>query len=340
MNTRRSFFSVGRAAAVALLVLAVLTGATTPVQAQAKKRNPSSKVYFAEVHGDAMIDTGEVVDDLARRSVYNAQGTIIETKKADKSADGAKAFSTMVYSNGTGAFFDADTRVELKQFVQEPFTPNRTDMETEPSISQTSAFISRGTVGLCTSKLVAGSKMTYQTALGAVNVRGRKVVIEATNEVTKISMLEGESTVRAGSQELGGHTLRAGEQAVIRRGAAGQPNQIQISRIPPQETPELEDKVSMACKAKKTVYFEVRERPAGSIEAASEVALTEAEKDATGETITSGPVDAFDGNSASNATTVSAGRTTQVIVPVEVVSPNLPVQNQVSPDYLHSRPSR
>jgi len=70
----------------------------------------------------------------------------------------------MVYSNGTGIYFDPDTRMEIRKFVQEPFTPNRADMETEPSISQTQTFLSRGLVGLCTSRLVAGSSMVYQTA--------------------------------------------------------------------------------------------------------------------------------------------------------------------------------
>jgi hypothetical protein len=346
MNTRRNPLPLGPGAFLAVLSVAALV-ATTPVQAQSKKKNPSSKVYFAEVHGDAIIDTGEVVDDLSRRAVYNAQGTIIETKPADKAGDRGKAYSTMVYSNGTGAYFDPDTRVELKQFAQEPFTPNRTDMDVEPSISQTSAFVARGTVGLCTSKQVAGSKMNYQTSLGTVNVRGRKVVIEATNDETKISMLDGESTVRAGSQELGGHTVRAGQQAIIRRGANGQPNQIRIMPIPPQEAPRLEEKVDMACKAKKTVYFEVRERtPDGKETVVTESATEkEAEKEAEKQSEAAGgdaaptnaAITAFDGNSASNFTatnTTATAGSTREIVPVEVVSPNLPVQYTVSPAML------
>jgi len=52
-------------------------------------------------------------------------------------SDKEKTYSSMVYSNGTGIYFDPDTRMEIRKFVQEPFTPNRADMETEPSISQT-----------------------------------------------------------------------------------------------------------------------------------------------------------------------------------------------------------
>src|SRR5665213_3370383 len=95
----------------------------------APKKNPTSKFYVADVDGEAQIDTGDRVDDLNKKSVYNAEGTVIETKP--------KASNAMVFSNGTGIFFDEDTRVEVKHFEQEPFVPNRTDMDTEPSISQT-----------------------------------------------------------------------------------------------------------------------------------------------------------------------------------------------------------
>jgi hypothetical protein len=208
----------------------------------------------------------------------------------------------MVYSYGTGAFFDADTRVEIRRFVQEPFTPNRTDLEVEPSISQTQAFIARGTVGLCTSKLVAGSLMTYHTPHGSVNIRGRKVVIESNDDITKISMLEGDGTVRAGPNDLGGQLLRPGEQAIIRRGDPGQPNRVEIRRIPPADLPQLDERVDMACLARRTVYFEVQDSPGG--EGGDGSALT-----------------------AFNA----ADGSTRELVPIETVPVNMPVQFTVSP---------
>ncbi len=279
------------------------------LHAQSRNKNPSSKLYVSDVAGDAQIDTGQSVEDLNKRSVYSAEGTVIETKRPDPTHDRAKAYSTMVYSNGTGAFFDADTRVEIKKFAQEPFVPTRSDMEVEPSISQTQAFVSRGTVGLCTSKLVAGSNMTYSTPLGSVNIRGRKVVIQAAENETKISMLEGESTVRAGSMDMGGHTIHAGEQAIIRPGLPGQPNSIQIVKIPEAEAKQLDDKVAMACMAKRTVYFEVRGRQQEN-----------------------GEVSAFNGD---GTTTRSAGDPITTangdIVAVPLVPSRLPVQFTVSP---------
>lgn len=284
------------------------------------KRNPASKLYVTDVSGEAQIDTGESVDDLAKRSVYTAQGSIIATKKPDKNEKSSKYYSTMVYSNGTGAFFDADTRVEIRKFVQEPFVPTRTDNEVEPSISQTQAFVSHGTVGLCTSKLVAGSTMSYSTPLGSVNIRGQKIVIQAESNVTKISMLEGESTVRAGAMDMGGHTVHSGEQAIIRPGAPGQPNVIEIRKIPGAESAALDDRVAMACMAKKTVYFEVRGRQ---------------QSNSSSNGGGNGEVDAF--NTQTAATRVAGGPFTAAdgeIVAIPVAPTQLPVQYVVSPAAL------
>ena len=326
-------FSVRRRACVPALGFAFVSLVVSSLSPNANaedKKNPASKVYFADVSGEARIDTGETVQDLAKRSVYNAQGTVIETNDEVKPEEKDKIYSTMVYSNGTGAFVDHNTRVEVKKFVQEPFTPNRTDMEVEPSISQTQAFVSHGAVGLCTSKLVAGSTMNYSTAQGAVNIRGRKVVIEANDNATKISMLDGESTVSGGAADLGGQVLHAGEQAVIRAGAAGQANTITISRIPASEATQLDDKVAMACMAKKTVYFEVKEHEIGAPSLAANAVGNPAAS--TGDA----PVTAFDSpaeNSRQNTSNI-----VREIVPVEVVPTSLPVQFTVSPSTI-SAPS-
>jgi len=305
---------------LALFTVATLLAGSGTAYAQGKKKNPASKVFFADVNGDTMIDTGDSIQDVAKRSVYTAQGTTIETKKSEPGDEANKSYSTAVYSNGTGAFFDSDTRVEVKNFVQEPFSPNRSDVDVEPSISQTSAFVSRGAVGLCTSKLVAGSVMSYQTPHGSVNIRGRKVVIEAQNNVTKISMLEGESTVRGGTVDMGGHILHAGEQALIRAGRQGEANEVEIRRIPPDEAPALDEKITIACNAKKTVYFEIRDKSETNGGPASGGTATGSEGE--------GRVSAFDGDSNSATNGASSGLE---IVPVEIVPINLPTQYTETP---------
>ena len=217
-----------------------------------RKKNPTSKFFVTDVEGQSQVNTGEKIEELTRKSVYSAEGTIVETKP--------DATNALVYSNGTGIFFDHDTRVEMRRFVQEPFTPNRADMEVEPSISQTQSFLARGVVGLCTSKLVAGSSMSYRTPYASVAIRGRKVVIETNEKFTKVSLLEGDVTVRGGEYDSGGQTLRPGQQAIVTPGRMGASNSIAIQSIPQGEIRALEDKVTVACMAKNTVYFEVANR--------------------------------------------------------------------------------
>jgi hypothetical protein len=276
--------------------------------AASQAKNPASKLFVTDVQGEGEIATGDKIEQIAKRSVHTAQGTIIETKKAEDDVQKDKNSSSMVYSNGTGLFLDSDTRLEIRKFVQEPFAPNRTDMDVEPSVSQTQAFLSRGSVGLCTSQLAAGSSMVYQTSNATINVRGRKIVIEANDKYTKVSMLDGESTIRGGmgsNIDLGGQSLHAGQQAIIQQGLPGEAPQVRIASIPPGEMSSLDDKVSMACIAKKTVYFEAIDPKTGG---------------------KSSPVTAFDNNGDPT--------TEQEIVPVEVVPANLPVQFTVSPARL------
>ena len=340
MQTHRAP-TVPRNSTVMTAVLLITLAASSTMTAEDKRKNPASKIYVSDVSGEAQIDTGDNIQELNKKSVYTAQGTVLETKKAEKEEDKAKTFSTMVFSNGTGAYLDQDTRVEMKKFQQEPFTPNRSDMDVEPSISQTQAFVSRGTVALCNSKMVAGSTMNYATSLGQVNIRGQKVVIESQDDITKVSMLEGESTVRSGGPDLGGRVLRSGEQAFIRRPSGGAAPQILIQKIPPAEAQKLDDKLAQACMAKKTVYFEVKERQiTDSRPGANESATGDTDpanaagKDGDNKSGPNpgSPVTAFDGNTG----TIGTSNVTREIVAVRVTPVELPVRFTISPAAITS----
>lgn len=221
-----------------------------------KKKNPTSKLYVADVDGESSINTGDKIDDLTKKSVYSAEGTIIETK--------SDASSALVLSNGTGILVDPNTKLEIKRFLQEPFSPNRNDMEVEPSVSQTKVFMPRGTVALCTSKLVAGSNMVYTTPQASISIRGRKVVMQCSGDTTTVSLIEGDVTVR-GDLTGGGESLKPGQQAIITRKSSSEPPVIKIQAIPKDQMKSIEDKVSIACMARKTVYFETPDKETNEI---------------------------------------------------------------------------
>lgn len=235
-----------------LLLASAMAGSMAFAQSSdGKRKNPTSKLYVADLEGIASINTGEKIEDLTKKSVYSAEGVVLETEP--------EAINSVVLSNGTGIAFDPDTRLEMRRFLQEPFSPNRSDLEVEPSVSQTSAFLPRGSIGLCTSKLVAGSTMNYSTRQANIAIRGRKVVIETTDTATTVSLVEGDVTVR-GEMMAGGQTLKPGQQAIITRPSNSEPPVIVVQQIPPADVKRIEAKVAMACMARQTVYFEVAER--------------------------------------------------------------------------------
>jgi hypothetical protein len=166
-----------------------------------------------------------------------------------------------------------------------------------------------------------GSTMQYRTPLGAINVRARRIVIESFDDYTRVAVIEGESTVRGGdgnALDLGGQVIKAGQQAYIRKGPAGQPPIVQIEPISERMMAQLDDKVAMACVAKKSVYFEAVDRTVGTGAEGAENLVAGAgsgEKQDTGDS----GVSAFDDGP------------TQVLVPVEVVPVKLPVEYTVSP---------
>jgi hypothetical protein len=306
--------------AICLAGLCLAAALPVTLHAQDRKNNPTSKFYVADLNGDALIDTGKQVDELVKKSVYNAEGTIIETKP--------KSNYAMVYSNGTGAYFDPDTKLDIKAFEQEPFRPNRDDMEVEPSISQTQAFLQRGTVGLCTSKLVAGSSMVYNTPQGSINVRGRKVVMEVTDKSTIVSMVEGDSTIQAGELDAGGTTLHEGHQAIITRGAPGQPPTVVIQAIPSDQKTAIDDRVTAACTARKTVYFQAVGKSTLAVSGPGTTGTSAAATSVEGGSV-------FLNNVANSNTGTSAATGAQVVVAVPVAPATLPNDSTISPAFLH-----
>jgi len=241
-------------ALVRFCTLLALSGAVAFAQTSSKRKSPTSKFYVAEVKGFAQVNTGEKIEDLTEKSVFDAEGTVIETKTDSDNA--------LVMSNGTGIYFAPDTKLSVKRFVQEPFSPNRTDLESEPSVSQTRTLLSRGSVGLCTGKLVAGSSMVYDTAYCSINIlsqNSQKIAIEVSEEKTVITLFEGSATLR-GDNMAGGESLQAGQQAVIKPRGVNQPPEITIGPIPGDQRERLEDMVNGACQARKKVYFDTAER--------------------------------------------------------------------------------
>ncbi|HTQ29749.1 MAG TPA: FecR domain-containing protein [Opitutaceae bacterium] len=234
------------------VVVAVVMACAFSAPCLAAIGGPTSKLYVSDLKGKADLNTRDAITPLSKKAVFDAQGSTILT--ANESND------SMVYSNGTGIYLDGNTRLSVKKFIQEPFTPNRYDLETEPSVSQTEAHLSYGVIGLCTSRLAAGSNMVYTTPQAIIDIRGNKIVIEVGNYETRVSVLDGDVTIHAASGDAG-EILHGGQEAIIRADATDHSTIVHAGPIPDDRKKFLDDRVSLACIAKRTVYFEVVNRP-------------------------------------------------------------------------------
>jgi len=278
-------------------------------RADAPKKSPTSKLYVADAVGENQIDTGTEIDDLTKKSVYNAEGTVVETK--------ANSNTAVVLSNGTGVYVDVNTRLHIVGFEQEAFRPNRSDLDDEPSISRTHLYVEKGVIGVSASKLVAGSTMVYDTPLASAVIRGRKAVILSEDNLTVISMIQGEATVQAGPLDRP-RLLKNHQQIIIRPGKPGEANILEIQDIPDGADEDaiqwLEERVLIADNARKLVYFEVQARKGSD-----------------------GSVTVFDAasNGTSGGNTDTSGNNEIVAVPVVPVNPT--VQPNVSPANLTGR---
>jgi hypothetical protein len=243
-------------AAVNLLV-------ASPADAQAPRRsNPTSKLYVAELAGASSIDDGKSIQPLKKDGMLDAEGTAVETRP--------EASLSLVLSNGTAMHVGSATRIEFKRFLQEPFAPNRNDLDIEPSLSQLNVRLARGSVGLCTAKPAAGSSMVFQTPQATITIQGRRLFMETNESETRVALLEGDVTV-IGEPAKGGAVLVAGQQAVIHQEAAGAAATVTITKIPEAESVRLDEAISLACISRRTVYFESVPRNGDGTTAATEL---------------------------------------------------------------------
>jgi hypothetical protein len=319
--------SISRLAMACAVIGLVLSPSVLAQRQLGKKKGPTSKLYIAEAVGESQIQNNDKIYTARQATAFDAPGTIIETK--------ANSHNAFVYSNGTGMYIDQNTRVEIDRFVQEPFKPQRnatSEAPLEPSISHSDVFVSRGAVGVCTSQLVSGSSMNYGTPQASVNIRGGKVSIETNANETIVDLLEGDITVRSGSNDVGGQLIRPGERAVIRPGPIGQPPRVTISPIPPAHLQAIDDRVSVACNAKKTVTFEVIERKAeqGLDAPPPETVAASSGDTKSTDSAAAAPATSADAESAGAATDA----TTQEIVAKPTVPEELPINVVVSPHTL------
>ena len=175
------------------------------------RQNLLGKFYASNVKGSVTVISDGRIEELKKGQTILARGTVIDT--------GKDATATLVFSNGTGVFVDANTRFTVKIFEQEFFAPNN-NLRVEPSNSNTLVLLDHGRVVISTPRLLSGTTMVYETDLASINIRGEKVMIETSDKQTHVAMIAGNASVNPrgpdGNFVSIGRRLQTGNEAFVK----------------------------------------------------------------------------------------------------------------------------
>lgn len=160
-----------RSSSLFLLWLAVLCGLTAFSAAQPAEapRTPRGVIKVGRIVGEVTVT--DLATSLRARLGPNSlvvDGQVVET--------GPNASVVLVLSNGAVVNLRGDSRLEVSQFLQNPFSSayRVSEATAEPSTSQTRLLLRKGEIISQVKKLnrEAGSSFTVETAVGAAGIRG------------------------------------------------------------------------------------------------------------------------------------------------------------------------
>jgi hypothetical protein len=248
-----------------LVCSALLIYATPALKAQQPEFSPKAFVQFTEGERGDLLKQSDRVIALKEGQVINPQGATIKTDE--------KSTVSLLLSNSTGLNIGSSTTVQVESFKQNYFEANRKDLDIEPSVSSSSLLLKSGVLGICRPTPYTGSTMHVKTSLGGLTVRGRRVLVAATDTGMLVWPVEGDATYTA--KEVGGRSLiiETGKVLELQRNDAqtdmyGIPGEFKALEgtgnkyrfVDPKSLPgKVQDAVALACMARKRVVFEVNE---------------------------------------------------------------------------------
>jgi len=216
--------------------------------------NLVSKIYAVDVEGEAYVENAGIINPLSAREIYVAQGSTIYTQE--------ESTVSLVISNGTGIFLSESTRMSITRAAQEPFQGERSDMINEPSVSNIQLEHQHGIMGICTSRLLAGTLLEVVTDEFITRIVDGKLVYERGPEGSSVTLVGGDATVQSGQiwYEGEGRTLKVRHKLFFPADGS-EPVETHLSG---SELAGMEGIVTIACLARRGVYFDVLGDPVAS----------------------------------------------------------------------------
>lgn len=235
-----------------LRVVSVVLALAAATLSQAQDRIVG-KMFVVSVNGDVHHVQAGKVTPFEPGETITCRAIIIES--------GPSSSATGVLSNNTGVFVGPNSRMEITSFVQAPFAADPARVEDEPSVSNIEGTFFSGTFALCFANQVFGSTAKYSILGADVNLRGKRIVVEATDAKTTIYVVDGEATVKTGPVDQAGTVAGTGKQVSIAPGVGGGFPIVEVADIDPAAAEKLNNSLSAACLARRAVFFATPEDP-------------------------------------------------------------------------------
>lgn len=154
---------------ITLILFALLWLVPVGLMAESPKKLPGI-IRVVKVIGivKAFEDGGDLVAQLNTGDTLT-QGFIIETDVGSS--------VVLLFGNGSTIFVDQSTRINIKEFIQEPYKSEVSylnQLQAEPSVSQTSLYLDRGKIIGSVRKLNIrrGSSFDMESSVGIAGIRG------------------------------------------------------------------------------------------------------------------------------------------------------------------------
>ncbi len=193
--------------------LAVFTVFLIVQPARSQSGLPQGKIVLTGFTGKVRITN--VVD---QKSVPPSQGLVLSQSYCIETSNGSTA--SLAFENGTVMQVEADSKFVIQEFLQAPWDQNTEQLaaaKTEPSRSQTSAFLEFGDLVTGVKKLNTGSSLQVATPLGTAGIRGTDF------KVTSRRNADGSpksSSVSVATGQVGFNSSSGGETVAVSAGAA------------------------------------------------------------------------------------------------------------------------
>lgn len=198
-----------------LIVLATLAAllVVQPARSQSSSNLSQGKIVLTDFTGNVRITN--VVD---QKPVTPAKGLVLGQSHSIETSSGSSA--SLAFENGTVMQVEPDSKFVIQEFLQAAWDQNAEQLaeaKTEPSRSQTSAFLEFGDLVTGVKKLNPGSSLQVATPLGTAGIRGTdfKVTARRNADGTPKS-----SSVSVATGQVGFNSSSGGEAVAVPAGAA------------------------------------------------------------------------------------------------------------------------